>query len=232
MPAVAPASTDMLASVSRPDIDMRSMASPWNSMHLVVGAFGRQGRRDRRIRSFGVTRSLNRPRATTLIVPGTSTLSTWPSVQTDAISVAPMPNANAPNAPWLVVWLSVPTIDRARAGRSPCSARTWWQMPPSSPRTSWNFVMPWLADELADLLLVGRGLRALGRDAVVEDDGDLRRIPDPRLEARALVDLEELVDDQRGVLVRHREIDRRLDHVTDVDGRQARRRARGSSVTS
>ena len=27
----------------------------------------------------------------------------------DAISVAPIPNANAPSAPWLVVWESVPT---------------------------------------------------------------------------------------------------------------------------
>ena len=43
------------------------------------------------------------------MVPGTSTFSTLPSAQTEAISVAPMPKANAPSAPWLVVWLSVPT---------------------------------------------------------------------------------------------------------------------------
>ena len=46
------------------------------------------------------------------MVGGTSTFSATPSVQTDAISVAPMPNANAPSAPWLVVWLSVPTTTK------------------------------------------------------------------------------------------------------------------------
>ena len=62
-----------------------------------------------RIRSFGPDAGGNAPLTTTLMVPGTSTLSTRPSAHTEAISVAPMPNANAPSAPWLVVWLSVPT---------------------------------------------------------------------------------------------------------------------------
>jgi len=36
-------------------------------------------------------------------------LSATPRVQTEAISVAPIPKEKAPRAPWLVVWLSVPT---------------------------------------------------------------------------------------------------------------------------
>jgi hypothetical protein len=77
--------------------------------------------------------------------------------------------------------------------------------------------------EFTDLLLVGRGFRALGRNSVIEDDGDLRRIPHASRETGAPVHVEELVDDQRGILVRHREIDRRLNHITHLDGRQARR---------
>jgi len=62
-----------------------------------------------KIKSLGRTFGGNSPCTTTLIVAGTSTFNTRPSAQTEAISVAPTPNANAPNAPWLVVWLSVPT---------------------------------------------------------------------------------------------------------------------------
>ena len=62
-----------------------------------------------RIRSFGPTIGGNFPVTTTLIVAGTSTFTAVPSAQTLAISVAPMPKANAPSAPWLVVWESVPT---------------------------------------------------------------------------------------------------------------------------
>ena len=62
------------------------------------------------MRSFGVTAALKRPLATTLIVAGTWMLTARPSAQTDAISVAPTPKANAPSAPWLVVWLSAPTM--------------------------------------------------------------------------------------------------------------------------
>jgi len=62
-----------------------------------------------RIRSLGSTWRGNRPVTFTLMVAGTSTLSTRPSAQTAAISVAPRPKAKAPSAPWEVVWLSVPT---------------------------------------------------------------------------------------------------------------------------
>ena len=44
------------------------------------------------------------------MVAGTWMFTARPSAQTDAISVAPTPKASAPRAPWLVVWLSAPTI--------------------------------------------------------------------------------------------------------------------------
>ena len=62
------------------------------------------------MRSFGSTCAGIVPLTTTLMVAGTSTLKIEPSAQTPAISVAPMPNANAPIAPCVVVWLSVPTM--------------------------------------------------------------------------------------------------------------------------
>ena len=72
---------------------------------------------------------------------------------------------------------------------------------------------PLLGHEVADLLLVAGRLRAFGRHAVVEDDGDPGRVPDLGLEPRVLVDLVELVDDQGAVLVRHGQVDPGLEHV-------------------
>ncbi len=62
------------------------------------------------MRSLGETPSGNRPCTTTLMVAGTWMFTARPRAQTDAISVAPTPKASAPSAPWLVVWLSAPTI--------------------------------------------------------------------------------------------------------------------------
>jgi hypothetical protein len=56
-------------------------------------------------------------------------------------------------------------------------------------------------DKLAHLALVRCGLGALRRHAVIEDDGDLLRVPDARFESRPVEDLRELVDHERRVLV-------------------------------
>ena len=85
------------------------MASPWNSITRKLAPSAVTLPIRCRIRSFGPTCLGNLPLTTTLMVAGTSTLSTEPSVHTLAISVAPMPKEKAPSAPWLVVWLSVPT---------------------------------------------------------------------------------------------------------------------------
>ena len=82
--------------------------------------------------------------------------------------------------------------------------------------------MPCSADELAHLLLVGGGLRAFSRDAVIEDDRDLRRVPDFGIQAGALVDLLELVEHQGRILVRHGQVHVRLDHIPRLDSRPAR----------
>jgi hypothetical protein len=62
-----------------------------------------------------------------------------------AASVRPMPAAKAPNAPWLGVCESLPTI--SSPGRAcPCSGSTWWQMPsPTSKKAS----IPWAAQTRA-----------------------------------------------------------------------------------
>ena len=88
---------------------MRWMVSPWNSSTLKLAPWAVSRPMRCRIRSLAPTCFLNRPVTLTLIVAGTSTLSTVPRAHTLAISVAPIPNANAPSAPWLVVCESVPT---------------------------------------------------------------------------------------------------------------------------
>ena len=109
-PTVAPASTDMLQSTRRPEVDMLPDGLAVELDHLEVRALGGEladqvqdqvlGPDARRERA--VHHHLDRRRA-----PRRS--ATLPRAQTAAISVAPMPKAKAPSAPWLVVWLSVPT---------------------------------------------------------------------------------------------------------------------------
>lgn len=109
MPDVAPASTDMLQTARRPEVDIFRIVSPWNSRTRKLAPCAVSVPTTWRIRSFGPTCGPNSPFTSILIVVGTSMLRATPSVQTEAISVAPMPNEKAPRAPWLVVWESVPT---------------------------------------------------------------------------------------------------------------------------
>ncbi len=99
----------MLHRTSRPEVGIVRIVSPWNSSARKFAPCALIFPIRWRIRSFGPTYSGKAPVTTTLIVGGTSTLSAAPSVQTLAISVAPIPNAKAPSAPWLVVCESVPT---------------------------------------------------------------------------------------------------------------------------
>ena len=91
-------------------------------------------------------------------------------------------------------------------------------MPPWSPRRSWNLVMPCVPTNsrirfwLVAVLELSAGTRWSKTIAM------RLGIPHARLDARARVDLVELVDHQRGVLVRHREVDARFDDVTDGHG--------------
>jgi hypothetical protein len=90
-------------------VDIFRIVSPWYSRTRKFAPWAVSLPTRWRIRSFGPTCGGNSPVTSTLIVGGTSTFSATPSVQTEAISVAPMPNENAPRAPWLVVCESVPT---------------------------------------------------------------------------------------------------------------------------
>ena len=109
MPEVAPASTVMLHRTRRPEVDMRRMVEPWNSMTLKLAPSAVSLPTRFRMMSLGSTPRGSAPSTFTLMVPGTSTFRILPRAHTAAISVAPMPKENAPRAPWLVVWLSVPT---------------------------------------------------------------------------------------------------------------------------
>lgn len=150
----------------------------------------------------------------TLIVAGTSTLRAVPRAQTLAISVAPMPKANAPSAPCVVVWLSVPVTTMPRQHVAVLGKNLMADAALIGPDVvKLRDVLR--RDEFADAPLIGGGLRALRRNAVVEDDGDARRVPHTRVvDAGALEDLAELIDDERGVLVRHGEVDARFDDLT------------------
>ena len=99
MPDVAPASTAMLQIVRRPEVSMRRMVSPWNSMTLKLAPSAEMRPMMCRMMSFGRTFGGSSPLTTTFIVAGTSTLKITPSAHAAAISVAPMPKANAPSAP-------------------------------------------------------------------------------------------------------------------------------------
>jgi len=109
MPEVAPASTAMLQRTRRPEVFILVMAVPWNSSTRKLAPSAVSWPMRFRMMSFGSTPLAGAPLISTRMVSGTSTLSMWPNAHTAAISVAPMPNENAPSAPWLVVWLSVPT---------------------------------------------------------------------------------------------------------------------------
>ena len=82
--------------------------------------------------SFAVTPAGTTPSTFTTIVPGLVCGSVCVA-RTCSTSLVPMPNANAPNAPWVEVWLSPHTIVRPGWVR-PCSGPITCTMPwPGSP---------------------------------------------------------------------------------------------------
>ena len=109
MPEVAPASTAMLQSTRRPEVDILLIVSPWNSSTLKLAPWRadladevqNQVLRPDELLETAFHDDLDRRRH--LHVEHAA------SAHTLAISVAPMPNAKAPSAPWLVVCESVPT---------------------------------------------------------------------------------------------------------------------------
>ena len=130
MPARAPASIDMLHTVIRASIDRARMALPRNSMTypwpppvpiLAMTAS---------TTSLAVTPSGSSPSTVTARVLKGLSGSVWVA-RTCSTSEVPMPNARAPKAPWVEVWLSPQTIVMP-GWVSPSWGPTTWTMPCSA----------------------------------------------------------------------------------------------------
>jgi len=111
MPARAPASIDMLQTVSRPSIDMRSNTDPAYSITWPVPPAAPMRAMMARITSLGVTPGPSAPSTVIRIDFGLRCHSVCVA-STCSTSDAPMPKASAPSAPWVAVWLSPQTISR------------------------------------------------------------------------------------------------------------------------
>ena len=119
MPARAPASIDMLHTVMRPSIERARIAEPRYSMIEPMPPPVPSRAMIDNTTSFAVTPVGGSPSTVTAIVPGFS----WGSdcvASTCSTSLVPIPNASAPNAPCVDVWLSPHTIVSPGCV-SPCS---------------------------------------------------------------------------------------------------------------
>ena len=127
MPARPPASIDMLQTVSRPSIERLRIADPAYSMACPTAPATPMRAMIARIMSFAVIAEPSCPSTVTRIRRGLRCHRVWVA-RTWATSVAPIPNASAPKAPWVEVWLSAQTM--VMPGRlNPCSGPTTWTMP-------------------------------------------------------------------------------------------------------
>jgi hypothetical protein len=91
------------------------------------------------IRSFAVQPAGSRPCSSKRIDSGTS-IGVNPQYSSAAYSVAPTPQASAPEAPPMQVWLSVAWMKSP--GSMICSRATWWQMPGDTPPTALKLRTP------------------------------------------------------------------------------------------
>jgi hypothetical protein len=127
MPALAPASMDMLQTVIRPSIESARTASPVYSMTWPVAPAVPIRRISASTRSLAVTPAAGRPENRTSMVRGRDWTMHWVA-STCSTSLVPMPNASAPKAPWVEVWESPQTM--VMPGRvSPSSGPITWTMP-------------------------------------------------------------------------------------------------------
>ena len=90
------------------------------------------------MRSLAVTSAGSSPSTVTAIVFGLLWGSVWVA-RTCSTSLVPMPNASAPNAPWVAVWESPQTITSPGCVR-PISGPMMWTMPcPRAPH-GWSWM--------------------------------------------------------------------------------------------
>ncbi len=109
MPARAPASIDMLQTVIRPSIERPAMAAPRYSMTCPAPPPVPIWPMMASTRSFAVTPGGRAPSTVTAMDAGRRWGSVWVA-RTCSTSLVPMPNASAPKAPWVDVWLSPQTM--------------------------------------------------------------------------------------------------------------------------
>ena len=127
IPERAPASIDMLHRVSRPSIDSARTVEPAYSIACPAAPAAPIRAMMARMTSFAVTHGPSAPSTVMRIVFGRACQIVCVA-STCATSVAPIPNASAPSAPCVDVWLSPHTI--SIPGRdSPCSGATTCTMP-------------------------------------------------------------------------------------------------------
>ncbi len=124
MPARAPASIDMLQTVMRPSIESARIAEPRYSTTEPTPPFTPIREMIPRITSFAHTPRGSAPSTVTAIVPGRSAHSVCVA-RTCSTSLVPMPNAIAPNAPCVDVWLSPHTIVMPGSVSPSCGEMTW-----------------------------------------------------------------------------------------------------------
>ena len=133
MPARAPASIAMLQTVIRASMESARIALPVNSMTCPEPPPTPIFEMTARMTSLAVTYGLSQPSTRTSSVFGLR----WSRhcvARTCPTSLVPMPNASAPNAPWVAVWLSPQTMVLP-GWVAPISGPMTWTMPwPSVPR--------------------------------------------------------------------------------------------------
>ncbi|MCW0417670.1 hypothetical protein NB689_003424 [Xanthomonas sacchari] len=139
MPARAPASIDMLHRVMRCSMSIASMVEPRYSSTWPVPPLTPITPMMCRITSLAPTPGASGPSTVIAMVLALRcsrhwVASTWPT------SLVPMPNASAPNAPCVEVWLSPQTMVMP-GWVKPCSGAITWTMPRLSEPMS-NSSMP------------------------------------------------------------------------------------------
>ena len=133
IPARAPASIDMLQTVMRPSIESARIVEPRYSMTFPTPPVVPIRAMMPRITSFAAQSFGSRPSTVTAIVPGVGCASVCVA-STCSISLVPMPQASAPSAPCVAVWLSPQTI--VMPG---CVSPIWGEM---------TWTMPWFASPM------------------------------------------------------------------------------------
>ena len=123
----APASMLMLHKVMRASIDSAATAGPANSMAWPVAPACPSARTTVSATSLAVTPPCSAPVKVTRKLRGRLRRKVCVA-STCSTSLVPMPNASAPNAPWVEVWLSPQAMVMPGWVR-PCSGATTWTMP-------------------------------------------------------------------------------------------------------